>query len=396
MTSVPAMRRLPRAPLLVFAVLVLVPAARSLAGSVYEQRNLVSDGFVPAEHTDDNLKNPWGMAASPDGGPFWIANQVTGTSTVYNSEGEPFPVGAPLVVRTPQNTTGPAGPTGTAFNVTNSFNLTTGGKTGKGLFFFANLDGSISGWNPSGDQTQAVRVVAPAAGTVYTGLTIVSNTGGDFILAANNATGKVDVFDTDFRKTTLAGDFTDPQVPAGLVPFNVKRVGQRVFVTYAIPGEEAGEVDLGSGAVAEFTADGQLVRHIATGGQLASPWGVTIAPQTFGEFAGALLVGNFNEDHGVVNAFDATTGGFLGTLLGRNGQPIANPYLWAINFGNGGDGGRADTLYLVAGVGEEEHGLFASVSNAGTTAIPLPPAALAAPAVIALTLSASRRMRRRL
>jgi uncharacterized protein (TIGR03118 family) len=277
---------------LVLAVAALLPSAHARAGSVFVQRNLVSDGFVPAEHTDDNLKNPWGMAFNPDGGPFWIANQVTGTSTVYNGNGDPFPIGSPLVVRTPQNATGPAGPTGTAFNATNSFNLTSGGKNGKGLFFFANLDGSISGWNQSGDTSQAVRVVAPAAGTVYTGLTIVSNTGGDFILAANNAAGRIDVFDGNYQKTTLAGDFSDPQVPAGLVPFNVKRVGQREFVTYAIPGEEAGEADLGLGAVAEFTTDGQLVRHIASGGQLASPWGVTIAPQGFGDFSGALLVGN--------------------------------------------------------------------------------------------------------
>ena len=394
MNPAPAARPRSGILLLITCLAALIPAARAAGGSVFEQHNLVSDGFVPADHVDDNLKNPWGMASDPAGGPFWIANQVTGTSTVYNSDGDPFPLGAPLIVQTPQAGP-PAGPTGTAFNATNSFNLTSGGKTGKGLFFFANLDGSISGWNPSGQITQAVKVVTPTAPAVYTGLTIVSNAAGDFLLAANGVTGKVDVFDSNFQPATLTGDFSNPNVPARLVPFNVKRVGQRVFVTYAIPGEEAGEADLGSGAIAEFTADGQLVRHIASGGQLASPWGVTIAPQGFGDLGGALLVGNFNEDHGVINAFDSTTGALLGTVADRNGQPIANPYLWAINFGNGGDGGRADTLYLVAGIGDEEHGVFASVSNAAATAIPLPTALLAAPAGVLLTVYTSRRFNRR-
>jgi uncharacterized protein (TIGR03118 family) len=388
-----ACRRLWPALRLMFGVAALLPAADAPAGVVFQQRNLVSDGFVPAEHIDDNLKNPWGMASNPAGGPFWIANQVSGTSTVYDGEGRPFPIGSPLVVTVPSDAGG--GPTGTVFNGTNSFILSSGGKSGKGLFFFGDVDGSISGWNPTGDASQAVKVVTPSGPAVYTGLTAVTNTRGDFLLAANNKAGKIDVFDSNYQPASLAGNFSNPNVPAGLVPFNVQRIGQRLFVTYSISEDQAGDAPLGSGAVAEFDTEGRLVRHIASGGQLASPWGVTIAPTGFGDVGGALLIGNFNDAHGNINAFDDATGSFLSTLVDSNGQPIRNPYLWAINFGNGGDGGRTDTLYLVAGVGEEEHGVFASLSPSGATVIPLPSALLVAPAGLLLTLGASRRFRRR-
>lgn len=379
-------------PLLLLGITALLPAQAG-AGSVFVQENLVSDGIVPAQSTDANLINPWGLDSGPNT-PLWVANQVTSTATVYDGQGRAFPAGSPIVVRVPSSP-GDTGPTGVAFNPTNSFNLASDGKSGKGLFFFANLDGSISGWNSSGDATRATQVVAPQAGTVYTGMAIASSGGRDVILAANNATGKIDAYDSNYQKTTLAGDFTDPSVPAGLAPFNVRQVGGRVFVTYAVPGEGNDEAPVGRGAVAEFTADGRLVRHIASGGQLTTPWGVTIAPQGFGDLAGKLLVGNFSEDHGLINAFDPNTGAFLGSLIDRNGRAIVNPYLWGITFGNGGNGGPADTLFLVAGLGDEQHGLLASISSAGATAVPLPAGLLAGSVGLGLTALVSRRARRR-
>jgi len=373
----------------------LLAAHAALAS--YTQTNLVSDGFVPAAHTDPNLKNPWGASSDPSGGPFWISNQVTGTATVYNSAGEPFPTGSPLVVTIPQSSTPPNGPTGQVFNTTSSFNLTTDGKSGPGLFFFANLDGSISGWNPSGTTTQATKVVTPAAGAaqVYTGVTIATNSGGDFLLAANDAAGTVDVYDTSFKKVSLVGNFSDPSVPANLHPFNVRTIGDRVYVTYAVPGPAADEEKPGSGAVSVFDTNGNLVKSLAQGGVLSSPWGIVQAPANFGEFSNALLVGNFSDEAGVINAFDANTGSFLGTVRDAANKPINNPDLWALIVGNGGLGGDANTLFLTAGVGDETHGLFASIAPGGAQAIPLPPAGFTAPLAAAVGWLAMRMKRAR-
>ncbi|HEX3631795.1 MAG TPA: TIGR03118 family protein, partial [Casimicrobiaceae bacterium] len=89
---------------------------------------------------------------------------------------------------------------------------------------------------------------------------------------------------------------------------------------------------------------------------LNSPWGVARAPGTFGDFAGDLLVGNFGD--GEINAFDATTGAFLGTLDDASSNPIVNPGLWALTFGNGAAGGSKTTLYFSAGINDEQDGLF--------------------------------------
>src|SRR5437016_2686240 len=56
----------------------------------YVQNNLVSDVSGMADTTDANLVNPWGLAFSPTG-PFWVADNGTGVSTVYDTAGNPFP-----------------------------------------------------------------------------------------------------------------------------------------------------------------------------------------------------------------------------------------------------------------------------------------------------------------
>jgi uncharacterized protein (TIGR03118 family) len=376
------------------SIVVTVLVAGRAALGAYAQTNLTSDGFVSAANTDSNLKNPWGMAFNPTGGPFWISDQVTGVATVYDGGGAPFPAGSPLIVSIPSNAGTDVGPTGQVFNSSSDFALSSGGKSGPAVFLFANLDGSISAWNPTGTLTQSVKVASGSSGAVYTGLAIANNGSGNFLLAANNASGKIDVFDKNFAPATLSGTFTDPDVPANLHPFNVQNLNGKIYVTYAVPGEEADAVDVGSGAVSVFDTNGNLLQHLISGGQLASPWGVAIAPASgFGEFNGALLVGNFNDEHGVINAFDANTGSFLGTISDTNGSPIENDDLWAIAFGNGTTGSDTHKLYLTAGLGDEEHGLFASISPAAS-AIPLPPALLSAPLAIAAGFASMRRRRK--
>lgn len=336
---------------------VAVPAQSALV----DQANLVTDdqsvlaglGFDPAVTVDPLLINPWGMSFAPTG-PFWVSNQGTGTATLYNGAGAKVP----LTVNTPQNATGPAGPTGQVFNGTSSFALPTGGP---GLFFFANLDGSIAGWNPA-QSTNSVQVVpASTAGrpAVYTGLALGMTGGNDFLYAANNLSGTVDVFDTAFNKVSLTGAFVDPGAnPGGFAPFNVHTIGDKLWVTYATPGPGADEAPLGSGFVSIFNMDGTFVERFAEGGQLLSPWGVALAPSSFADFAGAVLIGNFAEEDGLINAFRLSDGTFLGSLRDRSGEAIEIPYLWTLTFGNGGMGGDVDKLYFTAGIGDEEHGLL--------------------------------------
>lgn len=316
--------------------------------------SLVSLGFTPAAHEDPHLINPWGVSYAP-AGPFWVSNQGTATSTLYNGAGVP----QPLVVSIPQNPTGPAGPTGQVFNGSSSFGLPSGGP---GLFFFANLDGSIAGWNPA-QGTSAVKV-ASGEGAVYTGLAIGNAGGKDFLYAANNAGGTIDVFDTNFANAAFAeGSFTDPGPnPLGLAPFNVRNIGGHLFVTYATPGPEADEAALGTGFVSEFNPDGTFIRRLTEGGQLLSPWGLEVAPSTFGDLAGALLVGNFSEDEGLINAFSLADGSFLGSLLDSKGDELEIPYLWALTTGNGRLAGDPGKIYFAAGIGDEEHGLFGELS----------------------------------
>ena len=334
-----------------------------------DQDALADEGFGPAATVDPNLINPWGVSFGP-GGPFWVSNQGTNTSTLYDGEGERFPPGNPLVVDIPQGGP-PTGPTGQVFAGGSDLVLPTGGD---GLFFFASLDGSISGWNPASGTTAQV-VVSPSASRIYTGLALASMDGGSFLYAANRVSGTIDVFDSNYQLATLpAGAFDAGPNPDGLVPFNVQTVGGFIYVTFSIPGVDADEAPLGSGFVNVYNTDGSFVRRIDSD-QFASPWGVALAPDDFGEFSNALLIGNFNDAFGFINAFDAATGEFIGTMLDANGDPLIIPYLWALLFGDGvlND---ADDLYFAAGIGDELHGLFgeisaAAVSEPGTAALML-------------------------
>lgn len=342
----------------------LLTAASTAQAVNFDQVNLVTDdqafllsqGYTAAASVDPHLINPWGMSHSATS-PFWVSNQGDNTATLYNGAGAVVP----LVVSVPHEPSGPIGPTGQVFNGTSSFALP--GSTA-GRFFFANLDGSISGWNSG---TSAVQV-ANTPGAVYTGLAIGNAGGNDYLYAANNRAGTIDVFDSSFGLVTRAGAFQDPGAnPLGLHPFNVTNLGGHIFVSYATPGPDADEAALGTGFVSEFDTDGSFIRRIADGDILISPWGMEIAPSSFGEFAGALLVGNFAEDNGFISAYRLSDGEFLGAMADADGHAIEIPYLWSLLAGNGGNGGDFNSIYLTAGIGDEDHGLLAKL-----TAVPEP------------------------
>src|SRR5262249_52339388 len=151
------------------------------------------------------------------------------------------------------------------------------------FFIFANLNGTISAWN--GGTTAHIEWTTP--GAVYTGLAIATNTQGSFLYAADGAQNRIDVFDSAFAPHDFGPNaFVDPHLPTGLVPFDIKLVNGNLFVTYA-PAGHANQIAAhpGQGAVATFTTSGRFLSQLITGGKLAAPWGITLAPAGFGEFS---------------------------------------------------------------------------------------------------------------
>ncbi len=332
--------------------------------SAYAVRHLVSDlGNGWGDRVDPNLKNPWGISMSPTSG-FWVSNGGTGTTTVYNTAGEPFPTAAPIVVRIPNGPgrSGPSTPTGQVWNGTPGFEVAAGKPA---AFIFATESGTISGWNRDVDPTNAI-LMADSPGAVYKGLASGNADSGPMLYAANFSQGRIDAFDYMFKPVSAPGGFRDPNLPAGFAPFNIQRFGKRLFVTYAMQdasksGDMPGD---GNGYVNVFDLNGKLMQRLISGGALNSPWGMAMAPGFFGDYSNTLLVGNFG--NGLINAYDITSGQWVGMLTYRDGNPVALEGLWAITFGNGRTGGDANVLYFTAGVSgggaKEDHGVFGSIT----------------------------------
>jgi uncharacterized protein (TIGR03118 family) len=278
---------------------------------------------------DPNLKNPWGLAANPTG-PWWVSDNGTGVSTLYNGSGTKLGLTV-TIPPSPTSTTGGT-PTGIVFNGSSDFVVSQAGKSGAGRFIFATEDGTIAGWNPQVDGTHAVLAVDNSGlGAVYKGLALASSGGHAYIYATNFNSVKVDVFDTNFAPHTFsANQFTDPNLPAGFAPFGIAKISGLLFVTYAK--QDAAKHDdvkgPGNGFIDVFDTSGDLLGHIASGGpgglkELNSPWGIALAPKGFGQFGGDLLVGNFGDGH--INAFkiqftpDGFSGQFVVHLRGLKG-----------------------------------------------------------------------------
>ena len=322
--------------------------------------NLVSDGSVPAATIDPNLINPWGIAYAPKG-PFWVSDNNAGVSTLYNGAGSKL--GLTVNIPPPIGATGAGAPTGVVFNGSGGFNVTSGGKTGSAVFMFATEDGTISGWSPSVDVNNAIVALDNSTmglGSVYKGLAMATDGGSNVIYASDFRNGLIDEYNSSFG---LVRAFTDPTVATGYAPFDVQTLDGHLFVTYALQnGAKHDDVaGPGNGYVDEFNLDGSFdKRLVSQGGQINSPWGLDIAPASFGQFAGDLLVGNFGD--GTISAFNATTGAFAGVLDGTDGKPLVLGDLWGLINGNGGSGGDPNKLYFTAGVMDEAHGLFGSIS----------------------------------
>jgi uncharacterized protein (TIGR03118 family) len=273
------------------------------------------------------------------------------------------------VVTIPPPAGSPAGtisaPTGTVFNGTTEFKVSNGTTTAPSRFIFATEDGTIAGWSPTVDTTHAIIAVDNSgSGAIYKGLAIGSTATGNFIYATNFHAGTVDAFDGQFHPaTTLLGSFSDPALPTGFAPFGIQNIGGVLYVTYAK--QDADKEDdvagRGNGFVDAYGTNGILLGRVASGVPLNSPWGLALAPATWGRLAGDLLVGNFGD--GAINVFDPATGGWRGGLKTETGDPLRIDGLWGLRYGNGGNGGDPNLLYFTAGPDDESNGLFGSLTQ---------------------------------
>ncbi|MBO0797769.1 MAG: TIGR03118 family protein, partial [Blastocatellia bacterium] len=328
--------------------LVLPLVADNHHPNAYQVRNLVSDGSVPAEHTDPNLINGWGLAFNP-AGVAWVAANGTGKAVLFDGQGNV----QSLVVTIPSAAGGgtPGDPTGIVFNGLGDFNVQKdGGTPASSVFLFASEDGVISGWSPSVDPNNAILAVNnSASGAIYKGLALATNGEGKFLYATDFHNNKIDIFDQNFQQVTLSGSFQDHGIPQGFAPFGIRNLDGNLYVTYAKQDENAEDdvAGVGLGFVDVFDANGNLIRRVASRGTLNAPWGIAIAPADFGFFSNRLLIGNFGD--GLINAFDVATGEFLGQLEDGKGKPIMIDGLWGMAFGNGLQGAPTNVLFFAAG-----------------------------------------------
>ncbi|MHA7632975.1 TIGR03118 family protein [Corallococcus sp. M7] len=287
------------------AVVALPGAAIAQApGSIpnaYPQRNLVSDGSVASEHPDARLINAWGLAFNPFG-PAWVADNGTGVSTLYDGDGNAQPLVVTIPV--PTGATSPSSPTGAVYNGSEGFVVTAGTASGAARFIFVTEEGVVAGWSPLADPANAIlKVDNSGSNAFYKGVALANNGTASYLYATDFHNGKVDVFDSNFTPATLSGNFTDPNLPAGFAPFGIQNIHGDLYVSYAQQDEER-EDDVhgpGLGYVNVFDSNGKLIRRLISGGSLNAPWGMAVAPASFGRLAGRLLVGNFGD--GTINAF---------------------------------------------------------------------------------------------
>ena len=351
------------------AVLLAAGSASAKHDDGYTVHNLVSDQPGVADHQDPNLVDAWGIAANATS-PWWVANNGTDTSTLYNGDGVAQFQPTPLVVSVP------GGPTGTVANSNGSaFVISDGnGHSGSARFLFATEDGTIRGWSPAvpPPPLSTQTFVGPndadqsGAGAIFKGLAIT----GDHLYAADFHNAKVDVFDSSFH--LVPSGFLDPKLPSGYAPFGIQAIGGNIFVSYAKQDADAEDEVAGQGLgfVDEYSAGGTLIGRVAQHGLLNAPWGMAMAPDDFGFASGDLLVGNFG--NGTIAVYqpnkhaDSVHGGFTprGLLRGEDGLPITIDGLWGIGFGNGSGSGDTDDLYFAAGPDDEHHGLFGEIAVA--------------------------------
>jgi uncharacterized protein (TIGR03118 family) len=342
-------------------------AQRAAGVNAFVVRGLVSDGSLAGTTVDANLVNAWGLAASQTG-PWWIANENTETSTLYDGTGRKL---ARVV-------TVAGGPTGVVFNGGTGFVVSAGSASAPARFIYACEDGRIRGWAGSvptdGSNATEVAVDNSQRGAVYRGLAeATAPDGSTYLYAADFHNGRVDVFDSSWHPMKWKGAFVDRKIPAWYNEFGIQTIGGRIFVTYAFPAPANGNDAPTGGFVDVFDLKGKLLARIGRMGPLNEPVDVALAPPTFGKFGGDLLVGNFGDGRiGVYEERARNRWVYRGALRTPDQQIIAINGLWGLEFGNGAAAGPKETLYFTAGPHtwhdeseEDVRGLFGTVTPTG-------------------------------
>jgi uncharacterized protein (TIGR03118 family) len=371
----------------------------------YTQTNLVSNTAGVAPVTDSQLINPWGLSRA-SGSPWWVSDNGTGFSTLYNGAGTKQSLVATIPPADLNNKKTPTGtPTGTIANGSQTDFLLAPGEPA--LFLFSTIDGTIAGWNPNvavaqgaaPPSTHAVTVVKTTDGSSFTGLTSAFIDGKRYLYAANFTLGRVDVYDNAFHAVTLSKEhfsqdssdqnghpsenpFMDEQLPAHYVPFNVQAIGNDVVVTYVLH-QEGSQFETdgpGLGFVDIFSSSGRLLQRLEHGDWLNAPWGVALAPLDFGRFSHDLLIGQFagggdTQSSGFIAAYDLATGKFDGLLQDASGKPLAINGIWTITPGNvsptnnDAAGAPATEMYFTAGPNHGSGGLLGYLTAVSTDLI---------------------------
>jgi uncharacterized protein (TIGR03118 family) len=346
------------------------PVGASSHRGAYRQINLVSDQAGKAPLMDPDLVNAWGLTAIPGtdskpGSPLWVSDNGTDKATLYTGATPTSVTKAGLVV----SITG-AAPTGAVFNPDPSaFKVhDKSGNSAASVFLFDTENGTIDGWSPTvnavGSNPSTITEVARnnGANAVYKGLAIAQRSNGKMYLYATNfRSGRVEAYNSNFRPVELPGGlFVDRRLPAGYGPFGIAEINGKLYVSFAkqdatLHDDVAG---MGHGFVDVFTNDGAFVRRLVTRGALDSPWGLALAPSSFGRFSGDLLVGNFGNGH--INVYSPVSGHHLGQLHRPNGRPIVIDGLWGLAFGNG-NAAKTNQLIFSAGPNDESHGLLGKI-----------------------------------
>lgn len=336
----------------VFSVAILLGSASFAWSGAFSVTNLVTDDPVanPATITDSHLVNAWGISHSPSS-PFWVSANGTGLSTLYGvnpTTGAVSKLGLEVTIP------GDGSVTGQVFNGGVGFN--------GDLFLFVGEDGTVSGWRGAlGSNAETLQLGSPD--NVYKGAAQAVIGGHSYLYAADFRGGAIDVIKGDPGAPDLVGSFVDPALPAGYAPFDIANLGGTLYVSYALQdGAKREDVPgAGHGFVDAFDLDGSFMGRVGSAGSLNSPWGLAIAPASFGLFAGDLLVGNFGD--GTISVFDQANDVFLGQLLGTDNLPLAIDGLWGLSPGSGsGNGGNAASIYFSAGPASESHGLFGAIA----------------------------------
>ena len=336
---------------IVLLFLAAVSFAASARADSYSWSNLQSDIAGAALHTDRDLVNPWGMAASSNG-TIWAADNGTGVSTLYGQDGTKVALTVTIPARK-KGKDSSGTPTGVVFNSTSFFKVKKDGNSQPARFIFVSEDGIISGWNPTLDGTHAIVAMDNekddgSKHAIYKGAALGVAGGHNFLYVTNFHSGRVETYNENFQPVNPNG-FTDPNLPAGYAPFGIHNLNGQIYVSFALQDEKKHDevAGPGNGFVDAFDTSGNFLRRVVSNGNLNAPWGLALVN-------GELWVGNFGD--GRINNYDPTTGAFLETLSTADGAPLQFDGLWdLLPLGNG--------VYFTAGIADEAHGLFGLITE---------------------------------